>query len=44
MREGFYERLVCEGEQGRLERLIAEVRALVDDLSDAARRDLLLDA
>jgi len=44
MRKGFYERLVCEGDEGQLGRLIAEGRALVNAPSGAASRDLLLDA
>lgn len=43
MREGIYERLVREGEETEVERLRAEGRAWVDDVSDLARRELLLD-
>lgn len=43
MRDGIYERLVREGEEAEVERLRAEGRAWVDDVSEVARRDLLMD-
>jgi superfamily II DNA or RNA helicase/HKD family nuclease len=43
MRPGIYERLVREGEENEVRQLEAEGRAWVATVSEAARRDLLLD-
>lgn len=43
MRQGIYERLVREGEEAEVDRLVDEGRAWVDGVPEALRRDLLLD-
>lgn len=43
MRQGIYERLVREGEEAEVNRLVDEGRAWVDGVPEALRRDMLLD-